>query len=288
MSGDLLAAPDKGGGLFDVFRHRDLLRLIVRKELKVRYRSSVLGLLWSYVKPAVQFVVFYFALGVFLGLNKQPNFVIYMFSGIILVNFFSEAFGQATRSIVANGALVKKIYLPRELFPVASVWVAVVHFLPQFLILVAACLFFGWAPSVVQLVGAVGAFVMVTMLGLGLGLLFSAANVLFRDSENIVDLMLMMATWLSPVLYAWYLVRDTLGEGFYFFYQLNPMTIAVELFHAAFWSPTNAVRNAVEGARLPEHLISLWLPVGLLIAGAFLVLGQTVFRRLEGRFAQEL
>ncbi|MBX7445428.1 MULTISPECIES: ABC transporter permease [unclassified Arthrobacter] len=288
MSVATLTPPDKGGGLLDVLHHRELLHLIVRKELKVRYRSSVLGLLWSYVKPAVQFVVFYFALGVFLGLNKQPNFVIYMFSGIILVNFFSEAFGQATRSIVANGALVKKIFLPRELFPVASIWVAIIHFLPQLLILLAACLFFGWAPSFVQLVGALGAFAMVTMLGLGLGLLFAAANVMFRDSENIVDLMLMMATWLSPVLYSWYLVRDTLGETFYFFYQLNPMTIAVELFHAAFWFPTDAVQRAPEGAPLPEHLISLWLPVGLLISAIFLVLGQTVFRRLEGRFAQEL
>jgi ABC-2 type transport system permease protein len=288
MSQDTLAAPDKGGGLFDVLRRRDLLRLIVRKELKVRYRSSVLGLLWSYVKPGVQFVVFYFALGVFLGLNKQPNFVIYMFSGIILVNYFSEAFGQATRSVVANAALVKKIYLPRELFPVASVWVAIVHFLPQMLILLVACFFFGWTPSIPQLIGAVGAFVIVTMLSLGLGLFFAAANVLFRDSENIVDLMLMMATWFSPVLYAWYLVRDTLGETFYFFYQLNPMTIAVELFHAAFWSPTAAVRLAPEGARLPENLLSIWLPVGLLVSLLILAVGQSLFRRLEGRFAQEL
>jgi ABC-2 type transport system permease protein len=112
----------------------------------------------------VQFIVFYFAMGVFLGLNKQPNFVIYMFSGIILVNFFSEALGNATRSVLANGALVKKIYLPRELFPVASVWVAIVHFLPQFLILLIACFFFGWTPSVVQIVGAIGAFAMVAML----------------------------------------------------------------------------------------------------------------------------
>ncbi|WP_461164926.1 ABC transporter permease [Arthrobacter sp. R4-81] len=288
MSQDTLAAPDKGGGLFDVLRRRDLLRLIVRKELKVRYRSSVLGLLWSYVKPGVQFVVFYFALGVFLGLNKQPNFVIYMFSGIILVNYFSEAFGQATRSVVANAALVKKIYLPRELFPVASVWVAIVHFLPQMLILLVACFFFGWTPTIPQLIGAVGAFVIVTMLSLGLGLFFAAANVLFRDSENIVDLMLMMATWFSPVLYAWYLVRDTLGETFYFFYQLNPMTIAVELFHAAFWSPTSAVRLAPEGARLPENLLSIWLPVGLLVSLLILAVGQSLFRRLEGRFAQEL
>ncbi|MBT2596775.1 ABC transporter permease [Arthrobacter sp. ISL-72] len=288
MSAELLAAPDKGGGLLDVLRRRELLRLIVRKELKVRYRSSVLGLLWSYVKPGVQFIVFYFALGVFLGLNKQPNFVIYMFSGIILVNFFSEAFSNATRSVVANGALVKKIFLPRELFPVASVWVAVVHFLPQFLILLTACFFFGWSPSIVQIIGAVGAFVIVALLSLGLGLLFAAANVMFRDSENIVDLMLMMATWLSPVLYAWYLVRDTLGETFYFFYQLNPMTIAVELFHFAFWAPTAAVRTAAEGARMPDNLISLWLPVGLLISAVILAIGQTVFRRLEGRFAQEL
>ena len=288
MSGELLVAPDKGGGLFDVFRHRDLLQLIVRKELRVRYRSSVLGLLWSYVKPGVQFVVFYFALGVFLGLNKQPNFVVYMFSGIILINYFSEAFGQATRSVVANAALVKKIYLPRELFPVSSVWVAVVHFLPQLLILLAACFFFGWAPSPTQLLGAVAAFVMVTMLSLGLGLLFAAANVMYRDSENIVDLMLMMATWLSPVLYPWYLVEETLGATFYFFYQLNPMTIAVEIFHAAFWAPTAAVQAAPGGARLPEDLMTLWLPIGLLISLVILVLGQTVFRRLEGRFAQEL
>ena len=288
MTAELLAAPDKGGGLLDVFRRRELLKLIVRKELKVRYRGSVLGLLWSYVKPGVQFAVFYFALGVFLGLNKQPNFVIYMFSGIILVNYFSEAFSNATRSVVANGALVKKIFLPRELFPVASVWVAIVHFLPQFLILLIACFLFGWTPTIVQLAGAVGAFIIVTMLCLGLGLLFAAANVMFRDSENIVDLMLMMATWFSPVLYAWYMVRDTLGETFYFFYQLNPMTIAVELFHFAFWAPTDAVRGSVEGNRMPENLISVWLPVGLLIAVVILAIGQTVFRRLEGRFAQEL
>jgi ABC-2 type transport system permease protein len=118
--------------------------------------------------------------------------------------------------------------------------------------------------------------------------LFAAANVLFRDSENIVDLILMVATWLSPVLYTWYLVRDTLGETFYFFYQLNPMTIAVEVFHAAFWSPTSEVRNATAGARLPDNLFPLWLPIGLAVSLAIVVLGQLVFRRLEGRFAQEL
>ena len=76
---------------------------------------------------------------------------IYLFSGIVLINFFNEALGNASRSIVNNGGLIKKIYLPRELFPVASVWVSAVHFFPQLVILVGACLYAGWHPSFLQL-----------------------------------------------------------------------------------------------------------------------------------------
>ncbi|WP_394938882.1 ABC transporter permease [Psychromicrobium sp. YIM B11713] len=288
MSNVALESPGGGGGLLDVFRRRYLLRLIVRKELKVRYRGSFLGLLWSYVKPGVQFVVFYFALGVFLGMNRQPNFVLYMFSGIILVNLFSESLGQATRSVVGNGALVKKIYLPRELFPVSSVWVAIIHFLPQLLILVVACLFFGWQPSLLQILAAIAAVIMIVILSVGLGLIFAAANVMYRDSENIVDLILMVATWLSPVLYVWTQVKDSLGSTFYFFYQLNPITVAVEVFHYAFWFPTQAVQASTPIPPLPDRLLILWLPIGFVISLAILFIGQFIFRRLEGRFAQEL
>ena len=93
MSAELLAAPDKGGGLIDVSGAVNCSGLSFAKNS----RSATAARCWAcsgvYVQPGVQFIVFYFALGVFLGLNKQPNFVIYMFSGIILVNFFSEAFG---------------------------------------------------------------------------------------------------------------------------------------------------------------------------------------------------
>jgi ABC-2 type transport system permease protein len=279
-----LITPGLGGGMREVLRQRFLLKLLVRKELKVRYRGSILGLLWSYVKPGVQFVVFYFALGVFLQLERgTENYAIYLFSGIILINFFSEALGNAARSIVGNGGLIKKIYLPRELFPVASVWVSGVHFLPQLVVLIVACLFTGWRPSLIQLGAAVAAFVLVALFATGLGLFFGAVNVFFRDSENIVDLMLMVATWASPVLYFWTMVRDTLGEGFWFGYMFNPLTIAVEVFHHAFWLPTTAGT-----APMPENLFSHWLPVGLAIALATVIIGQFTFRRLEGRFAQEL
>ncbi len=262
----------------------------MRKELKVRYRGSVLGLLWSYVKPGVQFIVFYVALGVFLGLERSPrnpeglsNYAVYLFSGIVLINFFSEALGNAARSIVNNGNLIKKIYLPRELFPVASVWVSAVHFFPQLVVLVAGCLFAGWHPDLFQLLAAVAGFVIVGLLATGLGLLFGAANVYFRDSENLVDMLLMVATWASPVMYAWTMVEQKLGAATFAVYQANPVTIGVELFHYAFWFPTTDGSAAV-----PPNLFSLWTPVGLAIALLVLVLGQFTFRRLEGRFAQEL
>jgi len=290
LSAEALQTPGRGSGFADLFRSRFLLKLLVAKELKVRYRGSVLGLLWSYVKPGVQFIVFYVALGVFLGLERSPgnpeglsNYAIYLFSGIVLINFFTEALGNASRSIVGNGGLIKKIYLPRQLFPVASVWVSGVHFVPQILILVVACLFNGWRPNALQLAAAVGGFVIVALLATGLGLLFGAVNVYFRDAENLVDMLLMIATWASPVLYSWTMVQKQLGDTFFTIYQLNPITVGVETFHYAFWLPTTDGAEAI-----PPHLLSMWLPIGLAISGLVLMTGQLVFRRLEGRFAQEL
>ncbi|MFF2029476.1 ABC transporter permease [Arthrobacter sp. NPDC058192] len=289
ISGEL-TRPGLGGGFRDLRQSSFLLKLLVRKELKVRYRGSVLGLLWSYVKPGVQFVVFYVALGVFLGLErsaKNPdglaNYAVYLFSGIVLINFFSEALGNAARSIVNNGNLIKKIYLPRELFPVASVWVSAVHFFPQLVVLVIGCLFAGWHPDVFQLLAAVGGFAIVGFLATGLGLLFGAANVYFRDSENLVDMLLMVATWASPVMYSWTMVEAKLGPVVFAIYQANPITVGVELFHYAFWYPTTD-----GSAAMPPNLFSLWLPIGLAISLVVLALGQLTFRRLEGRFAQEL
>lgn len=285
-----LVSPGKGNGLADVFRSRFLLQLLVRKELRIRYRGSVLGLLWTYVKPGVQFIAFYIALGVFLGLeqsptnrNGLPNYAVYLFSGIVLVNFFTEALSTATRSIVHNSGLINKIYLPRELFPAASVWVSAVHFFPQILVLAVAALFTGWRPGPLELVTAVAGFAIIALLATGLGLFFSAVNVYFRDSENFVDMLLMVATWVSPVLYSWQMVQDKAGPVGFALYQLNPITVAVECFHHAFWLPTT-----VTGQASPPNLLTLWVPVGLGVSFLILILGQWTFRRLEGRFAQEL
>lgn len=281
-----LQSPVRSSGLAGVLSHRYLLRLLVDKEIQVRYRGSVLGLLWSYIKPAVQFGVFYVAMGVFLGLGERTeNYAIYLFSGVALMNLFTEAFGNAARSVVGNGYLVRKIYLPRELFPVSSLWVAVVHFLPQVLILLIACIAVGWHPTWLALGSIFLGFAIVWFFALGIGLLFATADVFFRDAENLVDLINMVATWLSPVLYVWTMVHDVLPNWLFHVYMLNPLTVAVELYHYAFWMPTVSDPASWE---VPPHLFSIWTPAAVTFVAVLVVIGNQVFKHFEGHFAQEL
>ena len=281
-----LVAPGRGRGLLDVHRNRYLLSLITRKEIQVRYRGSVLGILWSYIKPAMQFAVFFVAMGLFLGLNRGvENYAVYLFSGIILMNLFNESFRNAAKSIVENYNLIKKIYLPRELFPVSSLWVALAHFFPQVVVLVVACLFFGWVPGLAQVGAVLLGTAIVAVFSLGIGLLFATANVFFRDAENIVELLVMITTWASPVLYMWTMVRDAMAPWMFALYMLNPLTVATELFHFGFWQPT---LDASSTWALPDAFFSLWVPVAIGVSLLFLFLGDLAFRRHEGTFAQEL
>lgn len=280
---DVLAPPASDRGLLEVFRRRYLLSLIVRKEVGIRYRGSLLGWIWSYVKPLIQFLVFFIALGVFLGLNRQIDFYpIYMLSGITAVTFFNEAFSNATRSLVDNAALIKKIYLPREMFPVASMLVAAVNALPQIIVVVVVSLFFGWIPSIAQIAALLVGFVLISLLATGLGLLFGSVNVTFRDAQSFVEIITMMSVWASPVMYQWQMVRREVPDWLFAIYRLNPLTPAVELFHYGIWFPLSP--------RGAEPLPDLWFfsGIAILVSLALVLLGQVVFHRLEGRFAQDL
>lgn len=282
-NGTTLVTPGQSLGLFDVFRRRYLLSLIVRKEVQIRYRGSALGWVWSYVKPLVQFVVFYVAIGVFLGMNSRVEyFPIYLLAGITIVSFFSEAWANATRSLVDNAALIKKIYLPREMFPISSMLIAAINTLPQIVVVIVIALFFGWEPSLLSLAAILLALVIVALLSSGLGLLFSAVNVTFRDAQAFVDIFVMFAVWASPVMYQWEMVAEKVPDWLFVLYRLNPITPAVELMHYGVWLPLDPTDAVV--------MPGLWEFAGLasLISIAFVGVGQTVFHRIEGRFAQDL
>jgi ABC-2 type transport system permease protein len=277
-----LTTPGTSGGLISVPRYHYLLRRIVLKDIQVRYRGSLLGWLWSYAKPAFQFLVYFVAVGVFLRANgSMEAYPVYLFSGLVLLNFFSEAFGNATRSLIDNASLIKKIYVPRELFPVATTLIAIVNFLPQLVVLLVVCLVIGWHPSVLAILGILLAIAMVAVLATGLGMFFGAINVSFRDSQNFVDLILMVAVWGSPVLYQTSILK-AFPDWLAVIYHLNPITPAVELMHYGFW-------DAVLTTPDPSSIGFTWYTlVGAVICALVLGIGQLVFRRLEGRFAQDL
>ncbi|MGO2658722.1 ABC transporter permease [Mycetocola reblochoni] len=283
--------PGRGRGILDVFRWHYLLRLLVRKGTQTRYRNSALGWGWSYVKPAAQFGVYYVVMGIILELHRNiPLFAVYLFSGIVMVNFFNESFSNATKSITDNRALVKKIYLPRELFPIAAVIGAFIHFLPQAAILLVVCLLMGWTPSLIGLAAIVVAIVIVAVTALGLGMFFGALNVAYRDAQNFVEIIQVFSTWSVPVLYTWHMVADKAPEWLFNIYMVNPLAAAVELFHRGMWRPVAERAIATDGGELFAGPANLWLNagIGLAIAVVFLLAGQAVFRRFERRFAQDL
>ncbi|MFE6963801.1 ABC transporter permease [Agromyces sp. NPDC057679] len=287
-SGDLTGfeTPGRGRGILDVFTHSYLLRLLIRKGTATRYRNSVLGWTWSYVKPAAQFFIYYFVMGVVLQFHRDvENFAVYLFAGVVAINLFNEGFGNATSSIVDNRALVRKIYLPRELFPIASIVVALIHFLPQVAILLLACILLGWTPTLISLGAFLLGLFIILLTSLGLGLLFGALNVRFRDAQNIVEILRMLSTWASPVLYTITMVEAALPEWALRIYMLNPLTTAVELFHLAFWAPTTSTPS-VEDVLVPTIGTDILTTLGICIIT--IVIGQLVFRRFERSFAQDL
>ncbi len=282
-----LEAPTSHGGLVDVFRSRYLLRLLVRREISARYQGSALGLLWSYVNPLSQFAIYYVVIGLLLGLHRGvPNFAVHMFCGIIIVHFFSETFNAGTRSIVRNKSLVRKMAIPREMFPVASMLVSAYHVIPQLVILLVACLAYGWTPELVGVAALVLALSIIMTLGTALALLFSAANVFFRDFSSVVTILTNLVRFGVPMIYPYSLVEERFGS-LAPYYLLNPIADAVLLVQRAFWVGTTEHPDDTLAEHIPDTLFSY----GLLALGVSVVvlgLGQLVFTSLNNKVPDRL
>ncbi|MEU8345904.1 ABC transporter permease [Spirillospora sp. NPDC048832] len=278
-----LRAPGEDGGLRQTFRNKYLLRLLVRRELRARYKGSLLGLGWSYVRPAVHFAVYFYVIGVFLGMDRQiDDFPVYLFAGMVLINLFTEMLHSGTRSVTGNAPLVRKVFLPRELFPTASALVSLVHFLPGMLILLGGAFAAGWRPSPAGLGAAALGFTIIVVLGFGIALLCAAVNVFFRDLEQVVDILMIVITWSVPMIYPWTHVRTHAPGWVLDVYLANPLVSAVSLFQRAFWYP-----GAGGGFAFPPDLYAragVSLAVSLLVFAA----GHAAFARMQTRFAQEL
>src|SRR5919201_1358569 len=223
-----------------VYAHRELLGNLVRKELKAKYKNSVLGFVWSLLRPMFLLAVYYVAIGKFLG-TKFHLFPIYLFAGLVAWSLFTDVLGGCTGSIVGNAGLIKKVYFPRELLPLSVVGGALVNFVMQLVVLVAAVLLFGRGPG-----GLHGqqpwllplAFVALLLFATACGLVLAAANVAFRDIEHLIEIVLLLWFWLTPIVYGvgGVLQRIEAHSGLHWLavaYMANPMANVVVGFQQA-------------------------------------------------------
>lgn len=253
--------------LRDLLLYRELIFFMTWRDLKVRYKQTLLGASWAILQPFLTMVVF----SIFFGnLAKVPSdgvpYPIFSYTALIPWTLFSKALQDASRSLVANSHMITKVYFPRMILPLSSVMAGVVDFLIAFVVLLGMMLFFNIFPTVNVLV--LPLFLLLALVtSIGVGLWLSALNVLFRDINYVLPFLTQFWMYLTPVAYP----SSMVPSEWQVIYALNPMTGVVEGF-----------RWALLGTGQPPGIMTLVSSVAAVI---LLISGMFYFRRMERLFA---
>ncbi|MGC8481302.1 MAG: ABC transporter permease [Acidimicrobiales bacterium] len=278
--------------LVNIWRYRELLSSLVRKEITVKYKNSVLGFAWSMLNPAMYILIYYVVFQKILK-NGVPLYAIYIGVGLLVWNFFQTAVQGATGTIVDNAGLVKKVAFPREILSLASVGAALVFFFFQAIVLIVFLLIFQVVPAFSYLWILPFMLLGLILVASALAVLLSAANVYFRDVRHLVELLMLAWFWATPVVYTFQTLSSALQRhGLLPFYFLNPVTSVVLLFQRALYAKVSPVGTTGHVVHVLATMRPEWYMVSAaveILVGALLFLGAlAVFSRVEGNFAEEL
>jgi ABC-2 type transport system permease protein len=284
-----------GRRIAEIWRSRELLIYLVRTEIRVKYKNSVLGLVWSMISPAMTLAIFYLVFQIILK-NGIPNFVIFLFSGLLLWNFFQVGVLYATGTVVGNAGIVKKVAFPREILALASIGSAGVFLFFQSLVMVVFMLVLRSPPDwkLVPLLPL--ALLACVVFACALAVFLSAVNVYLRDTQHLVEVILSAWFWACPIVYSYQrtVAAKLHAHHLTWLYFLNPMTPLVMTFQRVLYNKTFAYTTT------PDHTYTQFLPAwhwyvyagacGIVLAVSLVLLlfALGVFGRLEGNFAEEL
>ncbi len=276
--------------LRDVWAYRELLGTLVRKELKVKYKNSALGFVWSLLNPMLYLVVFYLVFTYFIPASIS-YFAIFLLSGLLPYNLFSAGLGGGTTSIVGNGSLVTKVWFPREILPLASIGAALVHFGLQFTVLAAALVVFRYPPAWSYLPLIIPALCTLLLLVAALAIFLAAINVYARDIEHLLELVLLAWFWMTPIVYPYAQVREKVGD----LALLNPLTPIVITMQRAIWgNHLVTVQSNGKPTQVPAvpDLSQWWylrnLGIVCAVAVVLLFVAFRIFGKLEDNFAENI
>ncbi len=272
----------------------ELLAELVRKDLKVKYKNSALGFIWSLANPLLYLAVFTLVFNVFLR-GGVDNFAVLFMAGFLVWNFFNLSTLTATGAVVGNANLVRKVRFPRIVLPLSSVGFAGVHFLLQLAVLFAVLPLLYRDAFGLQLVLLLPALAVAVIFTAALSLLASALNVRFRDVEHLLEIALLAWFWLTPIVYPVTVVRDLLAEKgllpLFRFYMANPMTAVVVAMQRAIFNHPVGVAQGKPKQILPAGGYGFylqWLGVAAVVSVVLLGVGLWTFQRLQADFAEEL
>lgn len=272
--------------LKDLWAHRELLFNMTRKELKVKYKRSVLGFVWSFVTPLIMLAVFSLVFSI-LAKNPMNWFVVYLMAGLFPWLFFVNSLTQSVGSVVGNPGLVKKVYFPREVLPLGAVGANIFHFAMQMLILFIFLLCIGWHFSIYILYLPL-VMLLEFVFTLGLCLWMSAANVFLRDIQHFLEVGTMAWFWLTPIVYTIGTVMDKLG-GYMGIYLLNPMTNIVGLYQFVIYNPKHYAPLSYAPGEAPVVYLNFWaILYTVVLSLILLVFGFWYFTRKERGFAEQI
>jgi len=258
----------------ELFKYRELLWNLTRKELKVRYRGSILGIFWSLLNPMIMTLVYTFVFSIVLG-STTKDFPIFLLSGLIPWNFLASSLNVGIDSIVGNSHLINKIKFPREILPLSIIFSNFINFLLELVAFFILLIFMGY--KFYKLLYLLPLIILIQIfLVIGATLLVSSINVYFRDTKHILNIFMLIRFFATPIIYDIGIVPGK----FRYLMIINPMTVFTILYRNIFYYV-----NFPESLSFPSFrtlLLCLSLSIAILLFGYYL------FNKLSPRFAEEI
>ena len=251
-----------------IYQYRELLKTNVKKEIRGRYKNSILGVMWSFLNPLLQLAVYSIIFGALLA-GGDKTYPIYICVALIPWTYFTTAITQASFTIIGNGDIIKKVYFPREILPISVVTSGAVNFIISTIIILAFVIFSGMGLSWYILLYPFVLLVQYALL-LGISFIVSSITVYFRDLEHIIGIILLAAFYGTPIVYK----LEQLPENLQIIMQLNPMTHIINGYRAIFYNQ-----------EMPNiKIIGILLAISVVIT----IIGYFIFKKLQKGFAEQL
>ena len=254
----------------DLWRYRELFYILSWRDIKVRYKQTVLGAAWSIIRPLLTTIIFTIVFSKIAKLDNPGNspYALMVFAGMLPWQFFSNALSESSNSLIGNANLITKVYFPRLIIPASSVITSLVDFAISFLILIVMMFWYQYIPS--WHIVFLPVFIMLAFLcAFGVGLYLTAVNVKYRDFRYIIPFIIQFGLYITPVGFS----SSVIGEKWKSLYALNPMVGIIDGF-----------RWCILGD--PMNWNSFIFSVIVILV--FLIIGVTYFRKMEKSFADNI